>query len=58
MAAPDDAKRDLIARLPQLPMRHRWLRSVVLAASLVSDPLRRPAMEGQCEAFGARSRGR
>src|ERR1700704_382769 len=34
MAAPDDAKRDLIARLQQLPMRHRWLRGAVLAASL------------------------
>ena len=34
MAAPDDAKRDLIARLQQLPMRHRWLRWAVLAASL------------------------
>src|SRR5882762_8305934 len=34
MAAPDDAKRDLIARLQQLPMRHRWLRWTVLAASL------------------------
>src|SRR2546422_10868280 len=34
MAAPDDAKRDLIARLEQLPMRHRWLRWAVLAASL------------------------
>jgi len=34
MAAPDDAKLDLIARLQQLPMRHRWLRWAVLAASL------------------------
>jgi diguanylate cyclase (GGDEF)-like protein len=34
MAAPDDAKRDLIARLQQLPMRHWWLRWAVLAASL------------------------
>ena len=34
MAAPDDTKRDLIARLQQLPMRHRWLRWAVLAASL------------------------
>ena len=34
MAAPDDAKRDLIARLQQLPMRHRWLRWAVLAASV------------------------
>jgi len=34
MAAPDDAKPDLIARLQQLPMRHRWLRWAVLAASL------------------------
>jgi len=33
MAAPDDAKRDLIAWLQQLPMRHRWLRWAVLAAS-------------------------
>jgi diguanylate cyclase (GGDEF)-like protein len=31
---PDDAKLDLIARLQQLPMRHRWLRWAVLAASL------------------------
>src|SRR5712671_3383739 len=29
-----DAKVDLIARLQQLPMRHRWLRWAVLAASL------------------------
>ncbi len=29
-----DAKPDLIARLQQLPMRHRWLRWAVLAASL------------------------
>jgi diguanylate cyclase (GGDEF)-like protein len=34
MAAPDDAKPDLISRLQQLPMRHRWLRWAVLAASL------------------------
>ena len=34
MAAPDDAKLDLIARLQQLPMRHRWLRWAVLSASL------------------------
>ena len=34
MAAPDDAKLDLIAGLQQLPMRHRWLRWAVLAASL------------------------
>jgi diguanylate cyclase (GGDEF)-like protein len=34
MAAPDDAKPDLIAGLQQLPMRHRWLRWTVLAASL------------------------
>ncbi len=34
MAAPDDVKLDLIARLQQLPMRHRWLRWAVLAASL------------------------
>src|SRR5712691_7037127 len=34
MAAPDDAKLDLIARLQQLPMHHRWLRWAVLAASL------------------------
>jgi diguanylate cyclase (GGDEF)-like protein len=34
MTAPDDAKPDLIARLQQLPMRHRWLRWAVLAASL------------------------
>src|SRR6266568_3647990 len=34
MAAPDDAKPDLIARLQQLPMRHRRLRWAVLAASL------------------------
>jgi len=34
MAAPDDAKPDLIAGLQQLPMRHRWLRWAVLAASL------------------------
>src|SRR5712692_1156600 len=34
MTAPDDAKRDLIARLQQLPMRHWWLRWAVLAASL------------------------
>src|SRR6195256_2257491 len=31
---PDDTKLDLIARLQQLPMRHRWLRWTVLAASL------------------------
>ncbi len=34
MAAPDEAKRDLIAGLQQLPMRHRWLRWAVLAASV------------------------
>jgi diguanylate cyclase (GGDEF)-like protein len=34
MAAPDDAKLDLIARLQQLPMRHRWLRWAVLGLSL------------------------
>src|SRR5712691_8223473 len=34
MAAPDDAKLDLIARLQQLPMHHRWLRWAVLAVSL------------------------
>ena len=34
MAASDDAKLDPIARLQQLPMRHRWLRWAVLAASL------------------------
>src|SRR5256886_125061 len=34
MAAPDEAKRDLIPRLQQLPMRHRWLRWTVLAGSL------------------------
>ena len=34
MAVPDDAKLDLIARLQQLPMRHRWLRWAVLAGSL------------------------
>src|SRR6266581_4645868 len=34
MAAPDDAKPDLIAGLQQLPMRHRWLRWAVLSASL------------------------
>ena len=34
MAVPDDAKPDLIARLQQLPMRHRWLRWAVLAGSL------------------------
>src|SRR3989449_5053539 len=34
MAAPDDAKLDLIARLQQLPMHYRWLRWAVLAASL------------------------
>src|SRR5437867_12776409 len=34
MAAPDDAKLDLIAQLQQLPMHHRWLRWAVLAASL------------------------
>ncbi len=34
MAASDDAKRDLIARLQQLPMRHGWLRWAVLATSL------------------------
>ncbi len=34
MAAFDDAKVDPIARLQQLPMRHRWLRWAVLAASL------------------------
>src|SRR5216683_4925275 len=34
MAASDDAKLDLIARLQQLPMHHWWLRWAVLAASL------------------------
>jgi diguanylate cyclase (GGDEF)-like protein len=34
MATPDDAKRDLIARLQQLPMRHPWLRWAVLAVSV------------------------
>src|SRR5216110_1477258 len=34
MAAPDDSKLDPIARLQQLPMRHRWLRRAVLAGSL------------------------
>src|SRR5256886_1989190 len=34
MAAPDDSKLDLIARLQQLPMHYRWLRWAVLAASL------------------------
>src|SRR5690242_20467539 len=34
VAAPDDAKPDLIARLRQLPMRRPWLRWAVLAASL------------------------
>src|SRR5438094_8313051 len=34
MAAPEDAKLDLIARLQQLPMHDRWLRWAVLAASL------------------------
>ena len=34
MAAPDNVKPDLIAGLQQLPMRHRWLRWAVLAASL------------------------
>ncbi len=34
MAPPDDARLDPIARLRQLPMRHRWLRWAVLAASL------------------------
>src|SRR5437773_6111733 len=34
MAAPDDAKLDLIAALQQLPMRHRWLRWAVFAGSL------------------------
>jgi len=34
LAAADDAKLDLIARLQQLPMRHRWLRWAVLAGSL------------------------
>jgi len=34
MAAPDDSKLDPIARLQQLPMRHRWLRWAVLAGSL------------------------
>ena len=34
MAAPDSAKRDLVARLQQLPMRQRWLRWAVLAWSL------------------------
>jgi diguanylate cyclase (GGDEF)-like protein len=34
MAAPDNAKPDLIARLQQLPMRHPWLRWAVLGLSL------------------------
>ncbi|HYQ94004.1 MAG TPA: diguanylate cyclase [Burkholderiales bacterium] len=34
MAAPVDAKPDVIARLQQLPMRHPWLRWAVLAASV------------------------
>jgi diguanylate cyclase (GGDEF)-like protein len=34
VVSPDDAKRDLIARLQQLPMQHRWLRWAVLATSL------------------------
>jgi len=34
MTAPVDAKPDVIARLRQLPMHHRWLRWAVLAASL------------------------
>src|SRR6195256_1939233 len=34
MTAPVDAKPDVIARLRQLPMHHRWLRGAVLAASL------------------------
>jgi diguanylate cyclase (GGDEF)-like protein len=34
VAAFDEAKLDLIARLQQLPVRHRWLRWAVLAASL------------------------
>ena len=34
MAAPDDAKRDLIARLEQLPLRYGWLRWAVLGLSL------------------------
>ncbi len=34
MAAPDDSKLDPIARLQQLPMRHRWLRWTVLVGSL------------------------
>src|SRR6266568_1708950 len=34
VAAFDDAKLDPIARLQQLPLRHRWLRWAVLAASL------------------------
>jgi diguanylate cyclase (GGDEF)-like protein len=35
VTAPDDAKRDLIAQLQQLPMRHRWLRWAMLAASFI-----------------------
>jgi diguanylate cyclase (GGDEF)-like protein len=34
MGASDVSKLDLFARLQQLPMRHRWLRWAVLAASL------------------------
>jgi len=34
MAAPDDAKLDPIARLQQLPMRHRWLRWAQLGSKL------------------------
>src|SRR3989475_6446740 len=34
MAHPNAAKLDLTARLQHLPMRHRWLRWAVLAASL------------------------
>src|SRR5712692_709540 len=37
MAVPDDTKLDPIARLQQLPMRHRWLRWAVLSASLASS---------------------
>src|SRR2546423_9138714 len=34
MGPSDDSKLDLIARLQQLPMHHRWLRWAVLAGSL------------------------
>src|SRR2546429_9892431 len=34
MGPSDDSKLDLIARLQQLPMHHRWLRWTVLAGSL------------------------